>query len=214
MHAPSESRQATFRSGSPHVNSSVVAPQTGLSLLMNGGVSYSHVSQSQLLQPATVSSTPSISGFLSPEARQRYQQDLMERDRQASSLAAAGMVAESINNTNPHHNLQQPSSQVLHPPPPLVSGSTCSDSTNTATAASTTTPLTTPELDTINWNLMDIGGPQYDDMDMDFATLFDPANELSHMQAQGISWTPLPESTMAPNHVASSGAPPASNQQL
>ena len=73
---------------------------------------------------------------------------------------------------------------------------------------------TTTELDSINWNFMDIGAMHLDDMDMDFATLFDPANELSHMQAQGISWTPLPESTLAPNHVASSGAPPASNQQL
>lgn len=215
LHAPSESRQADFRSASPHLNAGVAAPQTGLSLLMNGGVSYPNASQPQLLPPAAIGSMPSVSGFLSPEARQRYQQDVLERDRQASSLAAAGMVAESINNTKLHHNFHQQNNQVLNPPPAsFVAGSTCSESTNTLTVASTTTPLTTPELDTINWNLMEVGGQQFDDMDMDFATLFDPANELSHMQATGISWAPLPESTMASNHGATASSVPPTTQAM
>lgn len=39
---------------------------------------------------------------------------------------------------------------------------------------------------------MDIGNMHLDDMDMDFATLFDPANELSDIQARGNRWPVSP----------------------
>jgi hypothetical protein len=122
---------------------------------------------------------------LSPTQQQRYRQDWLERENQASSLAAAGMVAESVslggnNGFIPESTSATTANYVtttipvlgLQAPPTIVSqplpGSNLSNSMVT-------------ELDSINWNLMDIGGMNIDDMDMDFATLFDPANELSCM---------------------------------
>ena len=37
------------------------------------------------------------------------------------------------------------------------------------------------QLDHVNWNMMDLA---VDDMDLDFASLFDPANEMLHLQAE------------------------------
>jgi hypothetical protein len=134
-------------------------------------------------------SVPNIAKLstLSPTQQQRYRQDWLERENQASSLAAAGMVAESVRNNTEQQNLASSTTNYLtttipvlglQPPPtifaqqPTMPGGLNHDTTNT-----TTTNVT--ELDSINWNLMDIGGMHIDDMDMDFATLFDPANELS-----------------------------------
>jgi hypothetical protein len=35
---------------------------------------------------------------------------------------------------------------------------------------------------------MDIGAMHLDDMDMDFASLFDPANEAASMETEGSGW--------------------------
>lgn len=174
----SESRQANFRSSSPRggillgpaAARTAGGPQTGLSLLMNGGVVRSTA-------PTAVSSTNTLTstantmgviacGTMTADQQQRYQQDLLERDIQASSLAAAGMLADSVSLTTP---------PGLQAPPTL------------ATTAGPT-PSTCNEIDSINWNLMDIGTMQIDDIDMDFANLFDPASELANMQTQGSGW--------------------------
>lgn len=104
---------------------------------------------------------------LSPEQQRRQREELADRDRQASALAAAGMVAESVRIAQPAIGLQ--------PPPPLATGSAPPVTSST-------------ELDSINWNLMDIGNHNVDDIDMDFAAMFDPANELASMQADGTGW--------------------------
>lgn len=65
----------------------------------------------------------------------------------------------------------------------------------------TAPPLTSPEVDSINWNLMDLGGVHLDDMDLDFAQLFDPTNEIVNMTPQAdSSWDAAPES-----HASSGG---------
>lgn len=161
-----EERQAHFRSGSPsHLNGSV--PQTGLSVLMNGGVK-------------TSQSVPAFSSV--SNINSRYQEELVDRERQASALAAAGMVAESVSLTQPSNDQLRASgghiSQGLQAPPQLATG-----------AAPLPPASGTTELDSINWNLMDnIGSSHLDDIDLDFATLFDPLQEAANMNTEGSGW--------------------------
>lgn len=134
-------------------------------------------------------SVPNIAKLstLSPTQQQRYRQDWLERENQASSLAAAGMVAESVRNSTEQQNLSSSTTNYLtttipvlglQPPPTIYAQQpTLPGGLNHETTNATTTNVT--ELDSINWNLMDIGGMHIDDMDLDFATLFDPTNELS-----------------------------------
>jgi hypothetical protein len=127
-------------------------------------------------------SVPNVASIstLSP-TQQRHRQEWLERESQASSLAAAGMVAESVRNneTEPSSSTNYITTTIpvlgLQPPPTIFSHPVQGGSGTTTTSTAVT------ELDSINWNLMDIGGMHIDDMDMDFATLFDPANELSNL---------------------------------
>jgi hypothetical protein len=138
---------------------------------MGGGVDTQQQMQTSI-------SAPTMSGLLTPRSQRRYQQDLLERENQASALAAAGMVAESVSLTKPASGqVIMTQQQGLQPPPALVAGS----------AAPASWGMTT-ELDSINWNLMDMGAVHLDDMDLDFASLFDPANELSYMETKGSGW--------------------------
>jgi hypothetical protein len=88
--------------------------------------------------------------------------------------------------------------QGLPPPPPLAESA----------GGSMAGPST--ELDSINWNLMDIGAVYLDDMDLDFAQLFDPENELANMQTVGSGWPLTGASTTEQGtmSVASSEPPP------
>lgn len=167
----SESRSTNFRGEPLELNG---GPQTGLSVLMSSN------------EP------PLTTSILD----QKLREDMADRERQASALAAAGMVAESVRQT-------QPSGMGLHPPPPLATGN------GQMTSVS-------HEIDSINWNLMDIGGMHLDDIDMDFATLFDPAHEAANMQLEGSGWpssttsgdslSPTPLNSMQPeNHASTAG---------
>lgn len=140
-----------FRSISSSQRGSHIAPATGLSMLMGSSVP----------QSKSTSALSAMPGLYRPY------EETSERDRQASALAAAGMVAESatVAGRLPHG---------LHPPPPLVS----------ADVPQTSTSI---ELDSINWSMMD-SGANTDDMDLDFAQLFDPANELESMYSEGNGW--------------------------
>lgn len=105
---------------------------------------------------------------LTPEQQQKIQEDLADRERQASSLAAAGMVAESVSLTTP-----SVVGQVLQAPPPLG---------GLPPPASLGVAGGNPPLTSIDWN-MDMGGAAseqgLDDLDMDFATLFDTESEMN-----------------------------------
>ena len=160
---------------------------------------------------------------LTPDQQARIQEDLNDRENQASSLAAAGMVAETVNynNNNYSRGSHTPprTSHGLQPPPTLVGmslqhpgaslpsvSSLPSMHTTEATTTATHYPNTTaphitndsgrnsnsnshtidgpPIVDNINWNLdapghtIGSGIPGLDDIDMDFATLFDSEEQI------------------------------------
>jgi hypothetical protein len=110
----------------------------------------------------------------------------MDRERQASALAAAGMVADSISLTRSApsllHGVASSHSRVLDAPPQL-GGQALTGNPNPS------------DLDNINWSLMDLGQMHIDDMDMDFARLFDPAQEAANMQTEGSGWPSAATST-------------------
>lgn len=89
-----------------------------------------------------------------------------ERERQASALAAAGMVADTVSLADGRTGLAAPP-QLPSTSPPVS---------------------TSNEMDNINWGTMEVGGLQMDDMDLDFATLFDPSTEEANMQTEGSGW--------------------------
>jgi hypothetical protein len=189
MNHAAEEHQAHFRSGSPahtgspaHLRSVAIGPQTGLSVLMSG----------RTLHPPQLTTSTSLTAFgtMTGNAKDdnRSQDDMFDRDRQASALAAAGMVADSIgfsrsmgpdrvhsSTSLASHGLEAPPQLAGHAPPPVPSASS--------------------ELDNINWNLMDLGQMHLDDMDMDFARLFDPAQEAENMQTEGSGWPSAATST-------------------
>lgn len=156
-----------------HPQSQAATPQTGLGILMNGGVNSVPgpvPSAPTLLAPHPGIAPPPPHTYhyanLTPDQRTRIQEDLADRERQASALAAAGMVAESVNYTKPSvigHVLQAPPPLVGMPPPAQPPG------TEDGHIA----------MEGINWN--DLGG-NVDDIDMDFAAMFDPEQEQAFMQ--------------------------------
>jgi hypothetical protein len=173
-HSIGESHQTSFRTFSPsplHGPSLPLGgavPQTGLGILMNGNNSSSSSTNGG---PRNAQSALSHAlATLSPDGQQAAQDDIADRERQASALAAAGMVAESVTMSQPF-GIQ---SQGLQAPPLLVSGQTMQDPLPTGNS----------NIDSINWSLMDLG-TSLDDMEMDFATLFDPALEAASMQTEG-----------------------------
>lgn len=143
-------------------------PQTGLGILSGGGQPQTGLGILRNSTPSQTTAHSTAMAGMTPEQRLLVQEDLADRERQASSLAAAGMVAESVGSTRPHQQgLQAPPALGMAAPPPAAGS----------------------EMEGINWNLMDLGTTTLDDLDMDFATLFDPANEAASvsMQAQGNS---------------------------
>lgn len=144
--------------------------------------------------PAPVATNQTFASHLTSEQRVRLQADLADREQQASSLAAAGLVADSVDyNSRPATAV----GQVLRAPPALVGMpvpatgpstsvpiSSLSDSTNNpASAQPNNANDGVPQVESINWNLdIDSAGPMLgsglDDIDMDFATLFDTEEQL------------------------------------
>jgi len=186
-----EQRQAHFRSSAlSNPQSANSQPQTGLGILMNNSSSTATPHA-----PAPVVSNPTYVTHLTPEQQVRLQADLADREHQASSLAAAGMVADSVDyNARPATNV----GQVLRAPPSLVGMpvpmggvssmvplSSLSNPSCVPTAAQSSggnNDGSVPQVESINWNLdVDSAGPMlssgFDDIDMDFATLFDSTEE-------------------------------------
>jgi len=86
------------------------------------------------------------------------EQDMLDRDRQASSLAAAGMVAEHVSLSPMIGPSAAPSMQYLDLG--MLDGNNDSNGIGNAD-----------------------NGPCLDDMETDFAKLFDPQNELKYMES-------------------------------
>eukprot|EP00536_Pseudo-nitzschia_multiseries_P012684 jgi/Psemu1/260839/estExt_Genewise1Plus.C_4990008 len=197
-----EQRQAHFRNDShPNLQSASAQRQTGLGLLMNNSAAATAEA------PATVASTPTYATHLTQEQQARLQEDLADREQQASSLAAAGMAAGTVNYNQSANSVVQ----VLQAPPALVgmpvpssgpasavplSSLNVNDGANAqaAQAQARSAPGPTdggvlhggvPQIESINWNLdVDSAGPMLgsgiEDIDMDFATLFDDSLVGSH----------------------------------
>jgi hypothetical protein len=100
---------------------------------------------------------------------QEQQRDLADRERQAKALAAAGLVAETVGRSQGNGHLLG-----LHPPPAL------------ALSGGPTSPRN-GVMDSNHWGMPDIDDC-LQDIEMDFAMLFDPAHELESMQTQGSGW--------------------------
>jgi hypothetical protein len=127
-------------------------------------------------------------------------EEMADRELQASALAAAGMVAENVSLTRPAVG------HILQAPPPLSAP---------PTLAGMGAPPTPPgvHMEGINWNMMgELGTNLVDDMDMDFANMFDPEKEEQCMQTEGSGWPTTP--TIAPAGLSSPSfgfeMPPAS----
>jgi hypothetical protein len=124
---------------------------------------------------------------LTAEQQNRIQEDLADRERQASALAAAGMVAESVNLTRP-----AVIGQVLQAPPPLVGiplphGSNHHHHHHIAGGIQNSSGSGEVAMEGINWNMVDLGPSVVDDMDMDFAAMFDPEQEQAFMETTNSS---------------------------
>jgi len=102
---------------------------------------------------------------MSPE----QQRDLADRERQAQSLAAAGMVAETVGRGS-HPG-------ALYGPPQLASA------TGEPSAGNGFSGI----MDSNNWGMPDIDA-SLEDIEMDFAKLFDPDHEMESMQTEGSGW--------------------------
>lgn len=183
----SEQRQAHFRnSPQSHRQSVNSQPQTGLGILMNKGVSTATAQ-------APTSMSQAYASHLTPEQQVRLVTELADREEQASSLAAAGLVADGVDyNAVPTNSV----GQVLRAPPALVGmpvpGPAASVPLSSLSDAANNQALSqppsnkeggVPQVESINWNLdVDSAGQMLgsglDDIDMDFATLFDTEEQL------------------------------------
>lgn len=218
-----EQRAAHFRSMSPsHPQRQSAAPQTGLGILMKSSGTPPPPPQQHILsqppappnltgthhlhQPASFASLTlkdsNSNGNLSNHNynnKSRMQDDLADRELQASSLAAAGMVAESVQTTRPatgnvrvHQGLQAPPALVGMAPPSQPPGGHL--------------------MEAVNWNqqlgLGDLNMGGVDDIDMDFATLFDPEQEQEYAMGEAMSgWT----SSSTPSHSGSDMPDPSNS---
>lgn len=186
-----EQRQAHFRSFSPaHPQSQTTVPQTGLGILMSNSTAPQPVAAAPTLlaphpspqhppppQPAAPATTAPLNNpyaHLTPEQQSRIQEDLADRECQASALAAAGMVADSVSFTRPATSV----GQVLQAPPPLVG--IAPPPGHPPPPPTTDNGGSEVAMEGINWNMIDLG-PGVDDIDMDFAAMFDPEQEQAFM---------------------------------
>jgi hypothetical protein len=191
-----EQRQAHFRSDSnSHTKSASMQPQTGLGILMNGSASTTDET------PATIVSNQTYATQnLTPEQQARLHEDLKDREQQASALAAAGLVADSVSYTRTGGQILQAPPSLMGMPAmslhaaavPLSSVSARNINTDSISAASSQHHSNNhnsinngpPIVENINWNLDVGGGPGammgtgLDDIDMDFATLFDSEEQI------------------------------------
>lgn len=230
--------------------SSSQQPQTGLGILMgtashnngNNGVNVATASINNPLSNATNSSfnsgnatvaasnlhqqgQPRHPGMYFANEQQRImEQDILDRERQASSLAAAGMVADKVSCTNlpalgSGGNIAQSTSQN--------NGVAIKMEDNSATvntnAASSEFNCDMNMLDTstgggvmgvgtnIFMSVNGDGNPDSmmapDDMELDFAKLFDPENELHNMETEGTGWPSLNIQEEVPQNTTT--APPS-----
>ncbi len=157
----------------------LIPPRTGLGILMssNGDATKggNGVGTAVAPPPAThhVHQPPvhiAPNPFVSAEQQKMMRQDMIDRERQASALAAAGMVAEKVDSSHP--------ATIVNPA-----------STNTSAGAGV------PISPRTELGLFDMGdtlsAAAIDQMETDFSRLFDPENEIQNMETEGSGWPTL-----------------------
>eukprot|EP01083_Nonionella_stella_P239708 838720_1 len=114
-----------------------------------------------------------------PEQQRAMQQDAQDRERQAKALSEAGMAAEMAG---------------LHPPPILGNptlGGRVSSPTARGKSAIHVTSINPGPTEAWHAEAHDTGEQPsltLEEMETDFATLFDPNVELESMQTEGSGW--------------------------
>lgn len=155
---------------------------------------HSHQSQhptSTLVAPKLHPGTPN---GMTSEQQKMMEQDMLDRERQASSLAAAGMVAEQV--TNRQDGQQQQQQQSHHEQQPNVG--------------------MTINVNAVDYDmgLGDVGAPlsptAMEEMETDFSRMFDPHYELQNMETEGSGWPSINTSTSDGCGAGNSSQPPPS----
>lgn len=172
-----------------------------------------------LLAPQKFSGPPTSStGHLTVDQQNRIQEDLADRERQAAELASAVMLTDHNGGQGQHqhqHQHQLPGTmspvglgQVLQAPPPLVSMVPPVGAPGTTGKATTISNGANGDMamEAINWNAIpELGNP--DDMDMDFAAMFDAEQEQSFLAHPGHPGHPAPQGNGSANATTKGGIP-------
>lgn len=131
---------------------------------------FPHVQQQQQQQSMFVQhnvQTGLIDNITTQEQHRLMEQDIMDRERQASSLAAAGMVAEQVSHTG--HNNDQHNAQMLN--------------------------INIDVANEYDMALGEYGHPlspnAMEEMELDFSRMFDPSYEIQSMETEGSGWPTL-----------------------
>lgn len=143
----------------------LIPPRTGLGILMSSSSNGSAPSAAQIarvpqqqIQQTQVQIAPNP--YLSAEQHQLMQQDMIDRERQASALASAGRIAERVDST--------PLSGPINPTP-------------------LDNNMDFLHLDS-GLNQTVLSDADIAQMDTDFSRLFDPENEIQNMETEGSGW--------------------------
>eukprot|EP00986_Skeletonema_menzelii_P009628 scaffold4423_cov159-Skeletonema_menzelii.AAC.4 len=148
-------------------------PTTGLGILMSANSSSSGAT--------TLHHQHHGVRHYTPEQRAQMQKDAQDRERQARALAAAGMAAEQMKGSG------------LHPPPTL--GTNSHQQQHVGVAENHISHDSHGGVKQEEWNNLDhhhqeneVNGLTLEEMDVDFAKLFDPNEEVANMQTHGSGW--------------------------
>lgn len=194
MNGATASTSSTTYHTSFRSNQDSGAPATGLGILMSSSSSSTHNAPSNGTSHTLHHQQHSLSVY-TPEQRKLMQQDAQDRERQARALAAAGMAAEEFGGTVTQQDVATNSSSSigLHPPPTLgnpTSGIVAAHPGGTA--------ATEPGMPWSNLEMHSGGGTgaegeplTLEEMEMDFANMFDPNVEWENMQTEGSGWPQL-----------------------
>ena len=193
---------------------SASTPCTGLSVLMN---SSNYASSNSL--SGNKNNVLNKNNAQQISKHDHIQQDLADRERQASALAAAGMVAEKVSRSR-SNSVASFSSSVNTSQRSLSHQDTTKQLSFTirgnSTVAEEKTPLTpnplakTHETTVSNsngcemlWNGMGdmkMDGA-VDDMELDFAKMFDPQTEVDAMNTEGSGWPSMSKTYLTSEHI-------------
>jgi len=198
------------------------APRTGLSVLMNT-INYASGAQ-QMRNSSGSTNHANTNGTTMAHHDHNLQQDLVDRERQASALAAAGMVAEKVSKSrsnsfatynsspsNSQHSFQQSQSQSpqIHASNHVILEDKTSLTPNPLEAQTESSSANGNQNNENNQNgsemiwsgLSDPLGME--DMELDFAKMFDPQMEVDAMNTEGSGWPSM--SNNAPDGDAKNG---------